>query len=447
MNTTDKNIVKYIETKNACQESYWDFKNNHFKNSTFYTHSYPAKMVPDMQAELINIILENQKDIRNIFDPYMGSGTIIIEGLCRNLKSIGIDINPLAFLITSVRINKLSIAKLKQKSNKLFNLLDDLNKIEPYYFDGIEKWFNPDIIIQLSKIRHAIMSESEILYRNFFWLSFSEIVRLSNNSQKSTFKLHIKKDEIINNFNYDCIKNFKKRVNQDIISFEKFYNDYSYKLNNSKIYLGNTINIMRDKRKFKDNSIDLIVTSPPYGDNHTTVTYGQFSVLPLRWININDIQNNIDPSIIKTLTEIDKKSLGGQNYSLEKINSSNILNKSKTLKSTFNSLIDNKEILKARKVVSFYIDFYDSCIEMARILKNNHYAIFTIGNRRVNGNIIRFDLILSELFENLGLKHIYTFNRNIPTKRIPSKISRLKDNKPVYSIQTELTLILKKNCN
>ena len=31
-------------------------------------------------------------------------------------------------------------------------------------------------------------------------------------------------------------------------------------------------------------SVDLICTSPPYGDNHTTVTYGQFSILPLLWI-------------------------------------------------------------------------------------------------------------------------------------------------------------------
>ena len=31
---------------------------------------------------------------------------------------------------------------------------------------------------------------------------------------------------------------------------------------------------------------DLIVTSPPYGDNNTTVPYGQYSYLPLQWIDL-----------------------------------------------------------------------------------------------------------------------------------------------------------------
>lgn len=202
---------------------------------------------------------------------------------------------------------------------------------------------------------------------------------------------------------------------------------------------------MSNKKFFKDNSVDLIVTSPPYGDNHTTVTYGQFSILPLRWIDINDIKENIDNSFLRTLTEIDNQSLGGTNYTLDIIYSSNILKKSETLSSTIDALLDAKETLKARKVASFYIDFYNSCIELSRVLKKNKYAIFTIGNRRVNGEIVRFDLILSELLETLGLKRIYNFDRTIPSKRIASKISRLKNNKPVYSIQTETTLIFRKN--
>ena len=97
MNLADKNIINYIKKKKQEEETYWDFKNLNSKDSIYYAHSYPAKMVPDMQAELINIVLQNDSSIKNIFDPYMGSGTILIEGLCRNLDTIGIDINPLAY--------------------------------------------------------------------------------------------------------------------------------------------------------------------------------------------------------------------------------------------------------------------------------------------------------------------------------------------------------------
>ena len=287
------------------------------------------------------------------------------------------------------------------------------------------------------------MQENDILYRRVFWLAFAEIVRLANNSQKSTFKLHIKKQNIIESFQYDCIKNFSKQLEKDINSFDNLYRAFNIK-NKTRVYLGDTIKVMSDKRKFRDCSVDLIVTSPPYGDNHTTVTYGQFSILPLRWIDINDIKSNMDNSILKTLTEIDKESLGGTNYSIDVIYNSNILKKSKTLSSTFDALVKAGEKNKARKVASFYIDFYNSCVELSRVLKKDKYAIFTIGNRRVNGEVVRFDLILSELLSTLKLKRIYDFDRNIPSKRIASKISRLKNNKPVYSIQTETTLIFRK---
>ena len=345
--------------------------------------------------------------------------------------------------MTLVRTSKISISLLKLKSNVLLNLINETKNVVDFDFEGIHKWFNDDIIHQLSKIRYCIMQEDDVLYRRIFWLAFAEIVRLSNNSQKSTFKLHIKNKNVIDNFQYDCIKNFSKQLERDISSFENLYKSFSIK-NNAKVYLNDTIKVMSDKRKFKDSSVDLIVTSPPYGDNHTTVTYGQFSILPLRWIDINDIDPNINVSILKTLTEIDNESLGGTNYSIDKIYKSEILDKSKTLSSTFEALIKADEKIKARKVASFYIDFYDSCIQLSRILKKDKYAIFTIGNRRVNGEIVRFDLILSELLATLNLKRIYNFDRNIPSKRIPSKISRLKDNKPVYSIQTEITLIFRK---
>lgn len=444
MNLADKNIIGYIENKKQQEETYWDFKDIASKDSIYYSHSYPAKMVPDMQAELINAVLQNDTSIKNIFDPYMGSGTILVEGLCRNLNTIGIDINPLAYLMTLVRISKISIPVLKLKSKNLLNLINNTKDVPDFDFDGIHKWFNDDIIHQLSKIRYCIMQEEDILYRRIFWLAFTEIVRLSNNSQKSTFKLHIKNQDVIDNFQYDCIKHFSKQLSIDINSFDNLYKSFSIK-NKSRIYLGDTIKVMSDKRKFRDSSIDLIVTSPPYGDNHTTVTYGQFSILPLRWININDISSDINTSILRTLTEIDNESLGGTNYSINKIYNSKILDKSKTLSSTFEALLKAGESIKARKVVSFYMDFYSSCIELSRVLKKDKYAIFTIGNRRVNGEIVRFDFILSELLSTLNLERIYDFDRNIPSKRIPSKISRLKDNKPVYSIQTERTLIFRKH--
>jgi hypothetical protein len=56
-------------------------------------------------------------------------------------------------------------------------------------------------------------------------------------------------------------------------------------------YSGNVKVKLTDSSKLTSNSrnkglYDLLVTSPPYGDNVTTVPYGQHSFLPLQWIDL-----------------------------------------------------------------------------------------------------------------------------------------------------------------
>ena len=51
------------------------------------------------------------------------------------------------------------------------------------------------------------------------------------------------------------------------------------------------------------------ITSPPYGDNATTVTYGQFSSLSLRWIDPKDLC--LEGWELDNYSIIDSKSMGG----------------------------------------------------------------------------------------------------------------------------------------
>ncbi len=86
MNLADKNIINYIESKKKQEETYWDFKDTISKDSIYSSHSYPAKMVPDMQAELIDVVLQNDPSIKNIFDPYMGSRNNINRRIMQKFK-------------------------------------------------------------------------------------------------------------------------------------------------------------------------------------------------------------------------------------------------------------------------------------------------------------------------------------------------------------------------
>lgn len=449
MNDLDNRIIDIFNSKIQDNPSFWDFKDDYKKAHIHGIIDYPATMVPNMQRELINILIEQGAEINNICDPFMGSGTILVEGMLHGLDVYGVDINPLAYLITKVKTNIIDIKKLNKKIKQLLNRIEDGNlEYEITSFPGIDKWFTHKAIIDLSLIKYAIRMEPNVKYRRILWVIFCQIIREVCNSQKSTFKLHIKKKDDIDKADYCCITEFKKNIFELLERMKQYYcllKD-NKEISNSKvrIYRNNSIKLLNNKKSFKDESIDIIVTSPPYGDNHTTVTYGQFSILQLRWIDIADIDGNIDAQYLDTINKIDKESLGGIYYNNKFVENSGILARSNTLNRIYKKIMASDEPEKARKVASFYIDFEKTLSSCFRVLRRDGYAIFTIGNRRVNNEIIQFNKIILELSEYLNVEFIYDFSRNILNKRIPSKISKLKSNQPVKSMKEENILIFKK---
>lgn len=53
---------------------------------------------------------------------------------------------------------------------------------------------------------------------------------------------------------------------------------FEHSYNNFTLYKDDILKIIKN---FKNNYFDITITSPPYGENATTVPYGQFSMLPL----------------------------------------------------------------------------------------------------------------------------------------------------------------------
>ena len=77
-------------------------------------------------------------------------------------------------------------------------------------------------------------------------------------------------------------------------------------------FLGKALVSHHDMREpLRGLKADLLVSSPPYGDNHTTITYGQHSFLPLLWIPPQDIDEDLDDSLVRNTHSIDSASLGG----------------------------------------------------------------------------------------------------------------------------------------
>ncbi|MCY7847979.1 modification methylase [Bacillus haynesii] len=412
-------------------ESYWNF--DEFKRDGIHKiANYPAMMVAPMQYKLIDDIINLEENITNIFDPFHGSGTTLVEGYRLGLNVVGIDINPLANLITKVKLQGIDKKTIYNSNELLLTNIKKLRKsglVKVHSFEKIDKWFRKDIIYDLSIIRSCIMVEKNKSTREYYWTCMSDLVRKYSNTRSSTFKLHIKEQSKIVNMENNLINEFVASIEQNINSL------YSKQENNQSKLLIQGDSLL-EMNKMEDNTIDFICTSPPYGDNGTTVTYGQYSILSLLWIDDKDLTIN-NEQLIKNFSAIDTSSLGGR------IDSA--VSKSEDIPSeTLVNILKLISVDKQKKVKNFFNDYFNVLREMIRVLKQGHLMVLTLGNRRVDNKEIKLDQITKEFCINNGMKFEAEIGRNIKRKRIPKMVSHISNYGPVKSMNAETVLILRK---
>jgi DNA (cytosine-5-)-methyltransferase len=414
---------KIAEELNRYPKDYWDFKGT-TKSGIHNIGKYPATMVPDMQYQLLSVVSKhlNNKNI-TLLDPFCGSGTTLVIAQELGINSVGIDINPYATLLSFVKTNKYDKADVYNAISTIKSNLEQGLNFPIFDFYNIKKWFRDDIIKSLSQIRHCILLEKSQDIRKFFWICLSEVIFKFSNDRTSTFKLHALPKKKINLIEDKCIEYFIK-----IIKDNSEHLNYSNTTSSNIIY-GDSSSIINNKLK---REFDIICTSPPYGDNPTTITYGQASILFLKWIDSKDL--SCSQELLEKYTTIDKISVGGKKRKI--INTKDI--------KSLQDFLGKISLKKQAKVINFFEDYYVSLKCMNKCLAKSGYVIMTVGNRSVDAVRQPLDNITIEILESFGLKLVSKFNRNILYKNSPLKLSLLKDKKTIKTIQKETIIIFTK---
>ncbi len=404
LNSYEEDILYYKAKNIKDWENEWDFKTFDSNIFSHGFHQYPAKFIPQLARKLLRIFTNEDSTVLDIFS---GSGTSIIEAMLLNRKTvIGIELNPFAVFMTKVKTKPINPVFIQKEFIKIKALYykEDFTDYKTEDFPNIKFWFKEETIKELSKLKQIILNIENKDISNFFLLPFSEVIRKVSLTNHGGFKLHRDKKKLTENFKPDVFNEFYKISIKNIRLMADFYN--TTKNNKTKIQVYNSDS--RLLQPINENSVDFILTSPPYGDSKTTVAYGQYSRLSWQWIS-----NNSD------ILSLDNNLLGGKvNSDFENI----ILNKSKTLNEQI-SLIKEKDLRRAKDVLSFYIDLYKTIENAFHYLKKNKYFVLVTGNRTVKEVFLQTDKIISEFAEHIGFHTDKILFRNIINKRMPRKNS------------------------
>ena len=409
-------------TQQKYGEDYWSFKNASKRRGAHALIHYPAMMVPNLQGSILAAIKEVSPNSQKVLDPFVGSGTVLVESMNLGLDFTGVDINPLAVLSCLTKSGPYFIDAFTDRAAELVSKIraDRITRHEATFL-GRDKWFEADVAIGISKVARNIKNVDALWARRLFWLALARVIRTCCNSRNSTYKLHIKKAADINAV-ADPVKSFVETIETYKKHLQEQATDWSERglLKQGRYQKSVSITAGDSTSTLQEAGLlfDVVMTSPPYGDNKTTIPYGQYAFLPLQWIPTVDISPSIEAGVLANTHALDTASLGGS--------ARNAADRAEVLRNEFDSV--RKYLTKlsskgsgVKRFGAFFGDL-DPCIE--QICKSTNpggYHAWTIGSRHIEGIRVPMEEILEEMLGKRGMDTFGRIHRSIHAKKMAAR--------------------------
>lgn len=412
-------LARELDELSLSDADYWSYKKMAQRPGLHGIVRYPAMMVPRMQSDVLDAAIKVLPNLTRVVDPFVGSGTTLVESIRRRVAFEGFDINPLAILICRAKLLTLPPLTVSRRVAALLQRLqDDRSRAIDVQFFGRDKWFGRTACIDLSRIRRAICGETHQRLRQFLWAVLSETIRQTSLSRETTYKLHVRPPDAVP-FVRRPLHRFKELVGDACSRYVEHYRS-AVSASDDPIDVSLHCRDIRSIDNLRGPRAQLLLTSPPYGDNQSTIPYGQFSYLALSWIHTDDLEGS--PDIFRTAYATDTASLGGstRDYVDRAMTMAGVLPE---FRGFFEDLCKHGRPDLEAKAAAFAADLFDAVQASLTRLDTDGIAVWTLGERTIGGLKMPMIAICREINEFFGMSAVAEIDRRIQSKRMPHRNS------------------------
>jgi DNA modification methylase len=255
-------------------------------------HRYFGKLIPAIPALAVS---EFSEPGEKVLDPFCGSGTTLVEARERGRSAVGIDLNPLATLVASVKTSHVDCDLLMSFVDPLLEDLDSEKcpNIEPYVVN-IDHWFRVEVKIKLLKLKERISRLPTGHVQDFYLAVFSAFIRgVSNADPQHVFPGFSKRMRALEaqGRNIDVEASFFRAVKKRA----KMVGELRVDGIEPTLFSQSVTDVVLD-----DESIDLVVTNPPY---ISSIRYLETMKIEMGWLDFLDSKDSylrLDRSMIGT---------------------------------------------------------------------------------------------------------------------------------------------------
>ncbi|MFW9842229.1 MAG: DNA methyltransferase [Candidatus Thorarchaeota archaeon] len=349
-------------------------------------HKFPAKFFPELPRYLIRKYSEKGD---SVLDPMCGSGTALLEAILNDRIGIGIDIDPIARLISKVKTTPIDPISLKLASDSLIDQIqrvvhDESHEFSIPDFNYRDNWFRPFVLHELAIILDSINKvqtnqpeRKEI--GDFFRVVMSSIIRDVSNADSHCTRTVLRKKVVKKIEPGDTISKFEQMLARQQVAMKEFTNIAdTLEIGHVRLPEGTALNT-----NLEDYSIDLAVTSPPYIN---AVDYTRTHQLEMYWLGL---LNN------SPLSHVKRKYIGTETVYKKEYDHLRTTGY-ETLDPILEQIFES-DPRRSYIVYKFFEDMENQLKEMMRVLKPGSRYCVAIGNNLIRGIEVRSDLILSEI--------------------------------------------------
>lgn len=389
-----------------------------------YTAGFSAEWVRQLISQ------EKLNGRKNIIDPFVGSGTVLIESDYQNISSIGIESHPYIYRIAKTKLNwSFSADELHKKGTIFLCNAQKRPSSKLSYPDLISRCFPEPVLQKLDKLRLSWreLSEDESTM-DFIWFIITSILRPCSPVGTAQWQ-------------YIQPSKTKSKVIDPYIAFEQKLLEIctDLKIMQNSIKHSSLATILNEDARsidsIPDRWGDLVITSPPYANNYDYADATRFEMM--FWGDIDgwkDLQGTVRKGLIRACTQ----HVSGMGKEIE-----SFLMDEK-LSSIQNELIPTFEELKQVRlthggkknyhlmITAYFMDMADVFLSLRKKTNDNCLMCFVVGDSAPYGVYVPVEKWLGELAIAAGFKS-YSFeklrDRNVKWKNrkhdVPLKEGRL----------------------
>ncbi|MGD0920352.1 MAG: DNA methyltransferase [Terriglobia bacterium] len=364
-------------------------------------HAFAAKFPPQLPRVFIEGLTEKGE---TVMDPMMGSGTAIVEAFLCGRRAVGFDIDPLALLICRVKTHRVDLLEATWGGQRIVSstvkLLHRASRLEasmkerfsPASMEFIDYWFSKQTQRELMALLLAIEHENlPKQLEDFIKVVFSSIIITKSGGVSLAYDLaHTRPHRLENKPYKDTITVFEQRLAKSAALMSQLPSN------------GKNVEIQRrDSRgplPLKDDSIQLIVTSPPYAN---AIDYMRAHKFSLVWFG-EDIRS------LSTLrsTYIGSEKAGGLELLELPGSVCRVVERLKAVDDT-----------KSRVLAKYFDDMRLALCEMFRVLEPGRCCIVVVGPSTMRGQTIKTHELLADTGKQIGFDTVDIAQRKLDRNR------------------------------